>query len=399
METVSTIVQMLRDQYQEFHLGYLSPATCVHDRLVAELDRLIGECDGIIRRNEIGRSIEGRSINQVIAGSGPRTVLLWSQMHGDESTATLALLDILQCFAHDHTRPWVANILRSLSIHIIPMVNPDGAQMRTRQNAMGIDINRDALAASSPEGQALLSIHRKLRPEYGFNLHDQDLRSVGTTAKAAALALLAPPPDEIRSIPPTRLRAMCIGARIAEALAPLAAGRITRYDDAYEPRAFGDQFQALGTSTLLIESGHWARDPQKAEIRKLNVLGLVAALWSIATERDESPGTAAYDELLPNGNRMFDLLVRDLRLKHPKGWTGKVDLGVQFERCSNRAIIKEIGDLHPFGGLETHMGNSRHLPEELMRNGSSIERSRLYELLDIPTGLPDGTLDTSSDNT
>ena len=45
---------------------------------------------------KIGESIEGRSINHVASGTGPFVVLLWSQMHGDESTATSALFDLFE---------------------------------------------------------------------------------------------------------------------------------------------------------------------------------------------------------------------------------------------------------------------------------------------------------------
>ena len=50
---------------------------------------------GLYRREEIGRSLEGRAIEHVWFGTGATHVLLWSQMHGDEPTATCALLDVL----------------------------------------------------------------------------------------------------------------------------------------------------------------------------------------------------------------------------------------------------------------------------------------------------------------
>lgn len=314
--------------------------------------------------------------------------MFWSQMHGDESTATLALLDMLRLFIRERTRPWAAEMLRSLSIHCIPMLNPDGAEYRTRQNAAGIDINRDALSATSPEAQALLRAHASIMPEFGFNLHDQDLRSVGDTARVAALALLAPPTDCRGTVSPARRRAMQIGAHIAGALAPFVAGHITRYDDSYEPRAFGDHFQALGTSTLLIESGHWPKDPYKSMIRTLNLMAMLSGLCGIAEGTFANAALDQYTSLPPNGNRMFDLLVIGLRVQHPNGWAGPVDLGVLFERTSDRANIKEIGDLHFCGGLETHMGNARPLPPELMRVNSSLERRAVYDLLQIPQPSP-----------
>src|SRR5262245_32993323 len=48
-----------------------------------------------LRVEEIGRSLLGRPLRSITFGSGPVSVLLWSQMHGDEATATMALADIL----------------------------------------------------------------------------------------------------------------------------------------------------------------------------------------------------------------------------------------------------------------------------------------------------------------
>ncbi len=43
---------------------------------------------------EAGKSFEDRNIYQVKYGNGPVKLLLWSQMHGNEATATMALFDI-----------------------------------------------------------------------------------------------------------------------------------------------------------------------------------------------------------------------------------------------------------------------------------------------------------------
>ncbi|RYF63732.1 MAG: peptidase M14, partial [Cytophagaceae bacterium] len=44
--------------------------------------------------SQVGESLEKRAIYQVKTGTGTTNVLLWSQMHGDEATATMALFDI-----------------------------------------------------------------------------------------------------------------------------------------------------------------------------------------------------------------------------------------------------------------------------------------------------------------
>lgn len=381
MQTLAALVDALAGQYAEFSVDTLSPAVCTHEHLQPELARLLSDGRGLIVREEIGRSIEGRSIAAFSLGTGPRSVMLWSQMHGDESTATLALLDILQCFVRWRAREWVAEILGSLTLHLMPMLNPDGAALRTRQNAVGIDINRDARAAVSPEAQALLAFHQRRRPQFGFNLHDQELRSSGDTPHPAALAFLAPAADPDRSLSAVRKRAMCVGARITSALAPLAEGRMTRYDDAHEPRAFGDYFQGGGTSTLLIESGHWPGDPDKTVIRKLNTLALIAAFRCIGQDGCNDGIVDAYLALPPNGYRMFDLLVKGVRVQHPNGWSGPADLGILFERDGIHATVKEVGDLRLFGGLETRMGNDRILPPVLARANTSVERSVIADFL------------------
>lgn len=383
MHTVSSVARSLFQSYAGFRLDHLSPASCVHAQLCRELDRLVKSGNGLLSLREIGRSIEERSINLVTAGTGPQKILLWSQMHGDESTATLGLLDMFHFFIGSHRPPWVAKMLKALTIYCIPMVNPDGAERRKRHNAVGIDINRDARAAVSPEARMLRDIHRKIAPEFGFNLHDQELRSVGDTPHAAALALLAPPLDEQRSVPPARLRAMRIGALVTQALQPFVDGHIARYDDTYEPRAFGDLFQSLGTSTLLIESGHWPQDPDKAMIRKLNVVGMLSGLWSIAAGSYADADLDLYTTLPFNGKRMFDVLIRGLELRHPGGWTAPVDLGVSLERYSDRATIKEIGDLRMYGGLEVHTLRNRVLPQELANIESTVQRQVIYDLLQI----------------
>jgi hypothetical protein len=59
---------------------------------------------GIIRNEIVGTSAEGRSIHHLTCGEGKTTILLWSQMHGDESTATMALFDLFNFFtARDDT--------------------------------------------------------------------------------------------------------------------------------------------------------------------------------------------------------------------------------------------------------------------------------------------------------
>jgi len=121
----------------------------------------------------VGKSIEGRNLSLVSIGSGEIDVFLWSQMHGDEPTATQAIFDIFKFFESDDFSEEKAEILSKLKLHFLPMLNPDGAERYQRRNVLGIDINRDALRLQSPEGQTLKRVRDSLDADFGFNLHDQ----------------------------------------------------------------------------------------------------------------------------------------------------------------------------------------------------------------------------------
>ena len=81
----------------------------------------------------------------ITLGTGSRSVLLWSQMHGDEPSATPALLDIAHVLLGSADEPGAKAILEDLTLLMIPMLNPDGSEIYDRRNLQAIDINRDAL--------------------------------------------------------------------------------------------------------------------------------------------------------------------------------------------------------------------------------------------------------------
>ena len=121
---------------------------------------------------EVGRSAEDRPLRHVAWGNGPIKVLLWSQMHGDESTASMTLVDLFRYLGEHPDDPLVKRLQAQTSLHFLPVMNPDGAARFQRRNAQGIDINRDARALASPEARTLKALRDRLEPTFGFNLHD-----------------------------------------------------------------------------------------------------------------------------------------------------------------------------------------------------------------------------------
>ncbi|MDP5097306.1 MAG: M14 family zinc carboxypeptidase, partial [Flavobacterium sp.] len=50
---------------------------------------------------QIGKSVQGRNIHQVKIGNGKIKILMWSQMHGNESTTTKGLFDFFIFLSSD----------------------------------------------------------------------------------------------------------------------------------------------------------------------------------------------------------------------------------------------------------------------------------------------------------
>ena len=308
-----------------------------------------------VRVDQMGQSIEGRAINAVSYGTGPTSVLLWSQMHGNESTASMSLADLINFFATADTSALASFLASRLTITMIPMLNPDGAERFVRENAIGVDINRDARMLATPEGQLLKRVRDSLRADFGFNLHDQGSRTAGDDGLLVAIALLAPAADEERSWGPVRLRARKVAAVIAGTLEPEIPGRMARYNDAYAARAFGDRMQQWGTSTVLIESGGLPDDPQKQRLRAINVAALLSALYAIAQDSLDEASDLDYEQLPMNRGVANDLLLLGGKIVFGSGEPVRADIAIVFDDAvaGTGPRYAEVGDLADVIAMDT----------------------------------------------
>lgn len=308
------------------------------------------------RAEEIGKSVQGRPLTAIHAGTGPVTVLAWSQMHGDESAASMGLLDLMTWLADTTSDPLRDRLLGNITLTLVPVLNPDGAELFQRHNALGVDINRDARRLATPEARALKGLHDRLKPQFGFNLHDQNARTLaGAGGRQAGIALLAPAISEDGRYDEVRSRARLVAARIATKLQREIPGQVARYDDTFNPRAFGDLIQTWGTSTVLIESGALAGDPQKQRLRALNVAALIDALDAIGQGSFATSDPAAYDSLPQNRGVALDVVVRGALLVGLGPEPYPVDLGLVYGDAVARTQprIGEVGDLSAAPALDT----------------------------------------------
>ena len=322
--------------------GLPRPALVRHAHVAPWLQRLCEDPSGLFQVEEVGRSVEGRSLQAVHLGSGPLKVLLWSQMHGDEPTATTALLGLLEYVRLHREHPRVTRLLSALTLHVLPLLNPDGAERFQRRNAQGIDINRDALALQTPEGRTLKALRDRLEPHARLQPPQPELaHGRGHDAQPASISLLAPPFDAERRDNPGRVLAKKVCAVIRDALEPIAPGRIGRYDDSFEVRAFGDNLGRWGTATVLIETGPWPSLEPDEPLLRLNFVALVSALEALASGAVEHADVGRYESIpLNRGQGLLQLLLRGAHVFGEAGEAFVADVGVAASRwCVTRRAL------------------------------------------------------------
>lgn len=257
----------------------------------------------------IGQSVLKEDIHSIKIGYGNKKILMWSQMHGNESTTTKAVFDLLNFLADDNA---VKSILKDCTILIIPILNPDGAKVYTRLNANGVDLNRDAQNLSQPESNVLRSLYNDFKPHYCFNLHGQrTIFSAGNVDKSASLSFLSPAQDEKCSITDNRKVAMSIISNINNMLQTEIPNQVGVYDDAFNINCVGDAFQTLNTPTVLFEAGHYADDYQREEVRRLVFQSYLAALNVIVDGRIDLNDFEDYLKIPENGKLFFDVIIRN----------------------------------------------------------------------------------------
>ncbi|SDF13952.1 Zinc carboxypeptidase [Dyadobacter soli] len=326
---------------------------------------------------KVGESFEGRTIQMLKIGNGKKKVLLWTQMHGDEPTATMASFDIFNFLEgkNDGFDDLRKKLLDNTTLYFVPMLNPDGAERYQRRTMQGIDMNRDAAARQTPEAQILKGLVDRLKPDYGFNLHDQSPRySAGRSQKVATISFLATSYDYELSINDVRERSMQLIVGMNKVLQKYIPGQVARYADDHEPRGFGDNVQKWGTTLVLIESGGYVGDPEKQYIRQLNFMAILSALDKISDNSLTKEKRDEYYNIPENGRWVYDLVVRNATVRQ-SGKSFTADLGINRNEISYSnatkffyySKIEDFGDLHPQYGSQ-----------ELDATGLTIEKGKVY---------------------
>lgn len=152
-----------------------------HAELLAFLADL-QERTGTFTMETIGTSVEGRDLVLLhfpgAAGeeeppADKLKVLIFTQQHGNEPSGTEAALAL----ARDIATGTLPGVQDRIDLYLIPRVNPDGSEARQRENADGVDLNRDHLALSTPEVRAVHDVFQAVMPEVVLDVHEYGITS------------------------------------------------------------------------------------------------------------------------------------------------------------------------------------------------------------------------------
>lgn len=296
--------------------------TLTHRRIKhANIAHLMNQRQGseIFSTSLVGRSVMGRDIYMASCGVGECKVLIFSQMHGDEPTATQSLMDLMNFMEakDDGFDDFRGRILSKLRLDIVPMINPDGAELFRRQSATGIDMNQDGRKMALPESKTLYHLADSIKPRFAFTLHDQNIHHTASSdSLPASIAFLAPAYEKTRHINDVRERAMQVIVVMNRMLQTHITGQVSTYNDTYSPRGFGDKLTGMGISTMLIEAGGQHGDIEKQELRRLIFSALVTGLDAMARGNYQSCEIKEYKNLPINSRKgmLADLILRNLSL-------------------------------------------------------------------------------------
>lgn len=298
--------------------------------------------------HQIGESEQKRPIFSIKFGNGKRKILIWTQMHGNESTGTKAVFDFLN-LVNTNTQSCIAEILKECTILCIPILNPDGSEKYTRVNGNKIDLNRDAVNTSQIESKILRTVLKEFNPQFCFNLHDQrTIFGVEGTKNPATLSFLAPSEDETRNLTEGRKQTMNVIIAMNSLLQQIIPNHIGRYSDEFYPTATGDNFQKLGHNCILIESGHFYDDYVREKSRAFTFCALLQGVYHIATATSFNQFEPYFN--IPNNVELFlDVVNRDSKKIKAYQYTYQI---IDGKFISNLAVEEEFDENQVIGHNE-----------------------------------------------
>ncbi|WP_418262970.1 M14 family metallopeptidase [Flavobacterium faecale] len=317
----------------------------------------------------IGKSVLGEPVYKLQIGAGKIKIFLWSQMHGNESTTTKGLFDFFNLL--ESKTEFANRLLGTFTFCALPMLNPDGARLYTRENANKVDLNRDSQDLTQPESKLLRETFESFQPDYCYNLHDQrTIFGVDMTGEPATMSFLAPSYNEEREVNTSRLKAIELIAGINSALQKFIPGKVGRFDDSFNINCIGDTFQYLGVPTLLFEAGHFPGDYNREATRKFVFIALVESFKLLSENDIVLNGIEDYLNIPQNKQSFYDFIYKNIKINYD-GIEKITNFAAQYKeelvdgKIDFNAYIVEIGELeNRFGHFSYDAKGAKYSDQE-----------------------------------
>ena len=316
----------------------------------------------------IGTSVQGKPIYKYTIGSGKIRIFMWSQMHGNESTTTKALFDFLNVLNSDDELG--VKLLSHFTFCLLPMVNPDGAELYTRENANKVDLNRDSINLSQPESQLLRKTFDEFKPDFCYNLHDQrTIFGAGSTGNVATVSFLAPSFNDNRDINDVRIKAMNVIVAMNNELQKYIPNQVGRFDDGFNLNCIGDMFTFLNVPTILFEAGHYQDDYYREFTRKMIFIALLSGLTDIYENDIVDNEIDVYLQIPQNNVVFYDFIYKNVKINYDNkeiitNFAAQYKEELIDSNVQLNAYIVEVGELKgKFGHFQYNAHKMKYFDE------------------------------------
>jgi len=125
------------------------------------LERLadvVAACGERARIDTLGQTVDGRDLDRLVVGSGPRVIWVIARQHPGESMASWWMEGFLARLL-DEDDALARRLLAAATFHIVPHMNPDGSfRGHLRCNAAGANLNREWHAPSAERSPEVLCV-------------------------------------------------------------------------------------------------------------------------------------------------------------------------------------------------------------------------------------------------
>jgi hypothetical protein len=144
-----------------------------YPELIGFLEGLVKQFPDRVQLSYIGKSKKGKDIPMILlrSGSGAGKIRIWMQggLHGDEPASTEAMLYLLHVLLNQQEN---AALLDQIELAVVPMANIDGYLEQQRNNAEGLDLNRDQTKLMAVESPQLKLAFARFQPHVALDFHE-----------------------------------------------------------------------------------------------------------------------------------------------------------------------------------------------------------------------------------